>query len=483
MHEKVTKRILLALFIVAASAVLGGGLLLVVWQRTHEPAQEITPELPNPELELDSLVKDSALNYVEKPYDSEKNAITFYSGNAQYKTPEGRYAEIDTTIRETTGEFAYENTTNAFKTYYRGASAADGMIKYSIPGDRGVTFGFKEPKTVQAVAEGNTVTYPDIYDGVDAKYTVTADSLIEEAVITKPEAAQSITQHVELQGIYFREEKDGSVSFHDSTTKNRVFNMPRPVMYERDNPGNQSFGLHYEITKAESGYDITKVIDQEGAEWLTTATLPVVVDFTYTYNTASQQPSNDSGELFREYYGYPVLLRYSLRDLSDVTLTSQRDARELSMVSPDGALRSLFSFSTSNLNVFDQAEIFGGTFNVYMYRYYTGSYCSWGTGNYISAFSGADAWSSWVSPPTPAVAQALWTTTGSMGNKVTLNSTGLPTSNATCTSTPASCLRSIPIPSSAISQFNQTQIVLREDDILTSGGVSSAEWGYRGFYT
>ncbi|MBU7028113.1 MAG: exo-alpha-sialidase [Theionarchaea archaeon] len=68
--------------------------------------------------------------------------------------------------------------------------------------------------------------------------------------------------------------EDGSIGFYSGETL--MFSIPRPVMYELNNPEKKSYGLHYEIIQKNGYYLLRNVIDD--VQWLKTAKYPVVID-------------------------------------------------------------------------------------------------------------------------------------------------------------------------------------------------------------
>jgi RHS repeat-associated protein len=123
-----------------------------------------------------------------------------------------------------------------------------------------------------------SVQFDEVFPGVDVKYTVEKDSVLEEIVVYECGITE-IMQEITFEGVTPIEE-DGWIYF--SNGEKTLFGIPPPVMYELDNKYNQCTGLHYELEDIHGIYYLRKVIDEEGLTWLhhRKREYPVVVDAT-----------------------------------------------------------------------------------------------------------------------------------------------------------------------------------------------------------
>jgi hypothetical protein len=133
---------------------------------------------------------------------------------------------------------------------------------------------FSKISSVQGVPEGNMIWYYDVFPNIDVRYTVYEDILLEEFIVTKYMPLSVIEQSFTIHGVDFSMNEDGSIGFYQGETL--VFSIPRPVMYELNNPQDKCYGLHYEVVQEKDAYIIKKVIDN--TEWLKKARYPVVID-------------------------------------------------------------------------------------------------------------------------------------------------------------------------------------------------------------
>ncbi len=180
----------------------------------------------------------------------------------------------NTTIVPTKGVYAFKNTTNEFQTQFK-AKLTDldsivfkndlGKISFYTPA--GQSFGDINSSN-SPVADGSTLTYPEIFPQIDLRYTISSSRLLEEFIVKDATTAgliSRIEQKATTKSTYVQND-DGSISFYE---KNKVaFTLPHPVMYETGDPSQISSGIVYEIKKDNGEFIITKVITDEGKAWL-----------------------------------------------------------------------------------------------------------------------------------------------------------------------------------------------------------------------
>ncbi|MBU7022370.1 MAG: exo-alpha-sialidase, partial [Theionarchaea archaeon] len=128
--------------------------------------------------------------------------------------------------------------------------------------------------TVKGEPEGNKIWYRQVFPGVDIRYTVYEDLLLEEFVVYQLMDIPAIEQEFSIHGVDYKMEEDGSIGFYNG--EDLVFSIPRPVMYEFNNPERKCYGLHYEVIEKGDSYILRKVIDD--IPWLKSALYPVVID-------------------------------------------------------------------------------------------------------------------------------------------------------------------------------------------------------------
>ncbi|MGC1122363.1 MAG: hypothetical protein WBA22_14825, partial [Candidatus Methanofastidiosia archaeon] len=139
---------------------------------------------------------------------------------------------------------------------------------------RMVNQSFGAVNTTKGVPEGNRIWYRNVFPGVDIRYTVYEDLLLEEFVVYQPMGMTVIEQEFFTHRVDYRMEDDGSLGFYNG--EDLVFSIPKPVMYEFNNPERTCYGLHFEVTEKGDLYTLRKVVDD--VVWLKSAKYPVVID-------------------------------------------------------------------------------------------------------------------------------------------------------------------------------------------------------------
>ena len=132
----------------------------------------------------------------------------------------------------------------------------------------------------QAEVKSRSVDFSHIFTGMDVRYTVDDDSLLEEIILSEPQEIYELVQKIQFEGVEPHEQLDGSILFWNGETY--LFGIPSPVMYELSDSGDRNYGLHYELELYENDYYLRKIIDEEGMKWLMDPDreYPVVIDAT-----------------------------------------------------------------------------------------------------------------------------------------------------------------------------------------------------------
>lgn len=237
-------------------------------------------------------------------------------GPVHYKdnpnSPQEPWKDIDLTIQpiDSQSGYGFQNLTNNFKSFFKKNSKNPDTVRYEGSGSY-ITFTNQDNelgalRSVEGYAEGNRFIYPDAYDNIDIKYSIGTSVLLEEFVLKKPRDISRISQKVHFEDAEYRQQQDGSISFYSTKTNELVWSFPKPKMYElnerEDENGLPSrfenFGLHYEITKDGDDYIVTKVLDQEGKDWLNSPdrVYPLVIDTTLDLQVGAA--NRDSGVIW-----------------------------------------------------------------------------------------------------------------------------------------------------------------------------------------
>ena len=211
-------------------------------------------------------------------YDGTYTAYIYSGPVNYYDKDKDRFLPINTTIENISyNGFEYANLKNNFAVYFDKDKARimlrykDCSVIWSI-GDQ----DFGNIQNFDVFVNGSTITYENIFDGIDLRYRVTYDGLCEEIILKKPLDIKGLTERIELSKDCCYEESDGIIYL--CSKGSRIFEIKKPFMREENDPAERCYDLHYEIKKDGNIYYITKVI--ENLSWLKDASreYPVVID-------------------------------------------------------------------------------------------------------------------------------------------------------------------------------------------------------------
>lgn len=212
-------------------------------------------------------------------------------------------SQLSTIITKSSGGYAYENTTNEFSTYFKekvtdrnSISFINSLGSISFYTPKNQKFGQLNSDSPPASA-GSTITYPNIFNQMDVRYTISTTTLLEEFIVKDVFTANQVTDIKQYANtdLEYQKNSDGSIVF---TKKGKiVFILPAPVLYELGNKENRSTGIKYEIEKSGGQLNITKIITPEGLTWINDPKrqYPIVIDLVIdNADTASSWVSSDA---------------------------------------------------------------------------------------------------------------------------------------------------------------------------------------------
>jgi hypothetical protein len=165
-----------------------------------------------------------------------------------------------------------------YEAFFKDGISEDESVKFQIR-DAWISYKlrnqvFGDVNKTKGVPSGNQIVYQNVFPDIDVRYTVYEDLLLEEFIVYKKMQLNSIDQEFTVHGVEYVFNEDGSIGFYNGETL--VFSIPKPVMYELNNPQQKSYGLHYEIIEKDNTSILRKIIDDQ--EWLKKSKYPVVID-------------------------------------------------------------------------------------------------------------------------------------------------------------------------------------------------------------
>ena len=135
---------------------------------------------------------------------------------------------------------------------------------------------------VKQIDNSTTVTYESLMRGVDLEYTLTANDIKENIVISREQNEYVYSFTYELEGLDAELLDNGSVVLADEITGKPVYRIPAPYMYDAD--GTRSEAVEYTLNELKDGlYGLTVSAD---ASWINAdeREFPVYIDPTITMN-------------------------------------------------------------------------------------------------------------------------------------------------------------------------------------------------------
>jgi RHS repeat-associated protein len=175
----------------------------------------------------------------------------------------------------TSDDAAYEHMAVSpyYKVYFK-----DATVKVVVQ-DKWVAFELMdqelgEVQNTDHVTDENTLLVSDVFSSVDLSYDVGSSLLQEVLTLDESKSFERIVQTISWDRMTPEFQEDDSILFLDEGKE--VLKILPPFM--EDSNGAVCTDVHYELMETETGYELHKVIDEEGLDWLDTAVYPVTID-------------------------------------------------------------------------------------------------------------------------------------------------------------------------------------------------------------
>ena len=232
-------------------------------------------------------------------------SVAIFGRDLHYEAEPGVWEEVDTTVREAKAEhdkalvdrdgdqFDLCCVRASHKAYFRKNAKAPQRME--VPGGKGaITLDAIGIENVQAVVEGNKITYPGAWPGVDWVRTVAPWGVKSEFVLHGPEAQNEFRFRLRLKDLSWGQRPDGTVEFYRGSE--HVASMRPPTV--ADAAGVEGHARQW-IEPTAYGPELVVQVDrswleQPGRAW------PVRLDPTVTI-----QPDPAAGKDAYVYTGYP----------------------------------------------------------------------------------------------------------------------------------------------------------------------------------
>ena len=249
-------------------------------------------------------------------YGALQDAVPFFQEYYGY-TPVPEYQPLE--VHESDNPaYEYMAVSPYYKVYFKGnrvrmsVKNEDTWIEYELEyitvmeeseGEQLHSEVVKTPSEGESVLDQNMLSICDVFESVSVSYTADTSLLTEALVLEEQKQCTRIVQKIEWEGITPEYQEDGSILFLDEIGEKIVEILP-PFM--KDAEGVTCSDVHYELLESESGYELHKVIGEEGLEWLQEAVYPVAIDptmqtFEDAWESSGLQPYGQYFRNLREY--------------------------------------------------------------------------------------------------------------------------------------------------------------------------------------
>ncbi|MDA8235707.1 MAG: DNRLRE domain-containing protein [Clostridia bacterium] len=192
-----------------------------------------------------------------------------------YENEKKQLVDIDNTLVETKVKgFKYENKANKMKVYLAEATNQDKFLRLQ---DDKYTLEWvpQEVDKVEGVARQNSMLFPGIQKNVDLKYTITSNQVKEDIILLTKEAGNKFNFTMEARGVAPKANPDGSISLIDPISKQEIWYVEKPFMYDDNGETSQAVDMKLEIFRGK--YIVSLTADQD---WLQQSNrkYPVTID-------------------------------------------------------------------------------------------------------------------------------------------------------------------------------------------------------------
>lgn len=226
-----------------------------------------------------------------------------------YKNSSGQWISIDNTI-EAKPDNTLTNKSNNFNVKFQKQISNSQLLEINkdnlvismnpvgtsdpVPNDYN-----KVKSNNMAIINKNKVLYKDIYEGVDLNYSIGSDKVKEDIILKSQQNSKSLSKFsfkLNTTGLKVIQENDGTISFFDIKSGEKVYYLEKPFMYDSFKPigfksneqvndipeGSISYNIQMNLVERGSQYYIDIVPDQN---WLTdpSRVWPVTIDPSIVY--------------------------------------------------------------------------------------------------------------------------------------------------------------------------------------------------------
>ncbi|MCL6472752.1 MAG: DNRLRE domain-containing protein [Firmicutes bacterium] len=197
-------------------------------------------------------IPEKTLNSKTTNLGNGKYRTEVYSEPIHFKNSDGELQDIDNSLVESKKEgFAFENKANSFKVFFAENTISNNLVRV-VSGKHTVEWKLLDVNNVKGVEKGSSITYSGVFAGVDIKYTVENTKVKEDIVLHNANTPTSFRFELGLKNLYYIQEKGGSISFYDQVTKEKIWLIEKPFMYDANGEESQDITVSIKDFKGKS---------------------------------------------------------------------------------------------------------------------------------------------------------------------------------------------------------------------------------------
>lgn len=306
-------------------------------------------QINNPSSEIKSMRTETSKTYLNNDgtYTSEISQSPIH-----FRDEHNEWESINNDLVQNSKEDVYENKANDFKVKFDEQQQVQSPIM-KIEDDQYSTeiklesldHTGEEPKSVNGVVDGESITYPNVYSDINLKYTVGSDRVKEDIIYSeKPKDGfpSQFTYKMNLEGMGVKEES-GILYLYDPKSNKPIYYFETPYMFDSYVP---------EGFKSVSG--VTS-IPEEAISYDVNLTYEIVDNQLYLHLKPSKGWLEDSNRVYPITID-PTIVRIQSSSVEDTNIRSafptQTGGNDLEIgggASNGNIIRSLLKFDLSNI--------------------------------------------------------------------------------------------------------------------------------------
>ena len=312
-EEKMKKLYKKLLAMVLSVTLILGSVPLIAIAQTQETTSVNTNSIP-------TVANEKAFPIEELPEKRTGNTKTFLMSDGTYMNAvyneqvhyneNGKWKDIDNSFNNVTdsnGENVIENRENSFKINFSKKAKKNKLV--TIKKDQyhiGWSLTDAEKATAKILKNDNdstsltslknitgSVTYENILNNTDLRYTVTANSVKEDIILKNKNAADKYTFEYEVKNLSYKSNADGTICFYKNDNQNDVvYVLDKLYMYDAN--GEISGNIQIDLSATKKGFSLTIIPDKE---WLADndRAYPVIIDPTIITEQSASMIKDTTG--------------------------------------------------------------------------------------------------------------------------------------------------------------------------------------------